>query len=166
MASVEAQHMIDYEQNRGKHRRFNSRGYTTGLALVERKVIPIVEKLGDVIINEETEKITDEPVVLPSENFRATYLVPHLSRKGKFRLDEVTGSQGLRLEIRYIKGEYVKKYLAEGEVFPIPKNNKVVKIIIEGIPTEYSGLPILVQSDKILGFPDWQSEKPHSSSKK
>jgi len=166
MASVETQHMIDYEQNRGKHRRFNSRGYTTGLALVERQVIPVVETLGDMMVDEETEKITDEPIVLPNENFRATYLVPHLSRKGKFRLDEVTGDQGLRLEIRYIKGEDVKKYLAEGEVFPIPKNNKVAKIIIEGIPTEYSGLPILAQSDRILGFPDWQSEKPHSSSKR
>ena len=121
MASVEAQHMIDYEQNRGKYRRFNSRGQTTGLALVERQIVPAVEKIGHMMVNEETEKVIDETIILNDENFKATYLVPHLSRKGKFRLDEVTGDQGLNLRIRYIKGEDVKEYLAEGELFPFQK---------------------------------------------
>jgi len=67
----------------------------------------------------------------------------------------------LNIKFDYVKHEDIKrKYLSSEETFAVPSNNTIARITITGIPPEYSGLGILANIDRILGFPDYLAEKP------
>jgi hypothetical protein len=158
MSSIAAQYVIDNEQERGKYRRFNSKGKITGLALVTREFIPITETP---VIKERGIKY--KPITDELESLKAEILIPHLSRKGKARFEEsfLFEDQYLDISFDHIKREKVQKYLATGEVFTVPKSGSVARITVTGIPSEYSALELLANIDKMLGFPDYLAEKPY-----
>jgi hypothetical protein len=163
MASIAAQYLIDNEQDRSKYRRFNSKGEINGLVLVSREVLKIPTNIS--VLKKEENSTTFKPYSDSIENLKAEILIPHLSRKGKARFEKYFcfKEQHLNVSFEHVKHEDVKKYLAEGELFAIPKRGKTTKIIITGIPSEYSALDMLANIDRIIGFPDWQSEKPKTS---
>lgn len=174
MSSIATQYLIDNEQDRSKYRRFNSRGNITGLVLVTREFIPSVipdkkEK------NKPKREIEDyrktaayRPYADELETLKVEILIPQLSRRVKARFEEnllFEKDQEMDIRFDHIKGEEVKKYLSKEEKFTVPSSGSVAKIIVTGLPADYSALEELSEVDNFLGFPDWQSEKPHQNNK-
>lgn len=142
MSSIAAQYVVDNEQDKSVYTRPGPSGKVTGLALITRENIPYSENKKENL-----------------EFLKAEILIPHLSKEGRERLNDIIVEQGLTLEIDYIGCKEIKDYIKED--FSILSNGKVARLTIRGLSPEYSGINILSEVDNILGLPNYMSEKPH-----
>jgi len=102
---------------------------------------------------------------MDAETAKVEWLVPHLSREGKGRIEKVF-SYDTTIDVRfdYIKREIAEKiYLKPGEMFSVPEGKKLARITVSKLPAlpESESLPHVADVDRILGFPDFRAEKPY-----
>jgi len=139
MSSITAEYVIVNCQDRAKYRRRDNEK-VTGFAMTTTEEIP----------------------ELDVETLKTEVLVPHISREGRKRINEVfSEEQGVDVKFDLIKREDAEsKYLKPGETFAVPSSKKLARITISGLPAEYKTLIPLANLDRILGLPDHKAEKP------
>lgn len=110
-----------------------------------------------------SEEIPDQD----AEIAKVEWLVPHLSREGKKRIEYVfLNDKAVEVKFDYIKRDIAeKKYLKPGESFAVPEEKKLARITLTRLPISLEPLPQLADIDRVLGFPDYQAEKPFYATK-
>ncbi len=142
--SIPFQYMITNCQDRAKLRR-KTDSKVTGFSIATSEEIPGQD----------------------AEIARVEWLVPHLSREGRKRIKYAfLDDETVEVDFDYIKREDAEnKYLKKGEAFAVPEGKKLARITLTKLPVSPEPLPNLANIDRVLGFPDYQAEKPFYATK-
>lgn len=145
MGSIAAKYVIVNCQDRAKWRRKDKNKKILQFALSETEEIPEAD----------------------AETLKQEILIPSISREGKERIKEVYSSdESVHVNFDYIKREDAEnKYLKKGEAFAVPEGKKLARITLTKLPVSPEPLPNLANIDRVLGFPDYQAEKPFYATK-
>jgi hypothetical protein len=102
---------------------------------------------------------------MDAEAAKVEWLVPHLSREGKKRIEEVfSHDPTIDISFDYVRRDVAEKnYLKSGEMFSVPEGKKLARITVSKLPIVPETLKCVANVDRILGFPDFQAEKPYAT---
>jgi hypothetical protein len=142
--SIPFKYIVTNCQDRAKYRR-KSDGKITGFSIATSEEIPSMD----------------------AEASKVEWLVPHLSIEGRKRIKSVfLNDPTVEVNFDYIRRDVAeKKYLKPGESFAVPEGKKLARIALEKLPLTIEPLPNIANVDRILGFPDFQAEKPYYATK-